>query len=93
MARRREREEEPVEPQEVPLWIRQILPAIREFHRRGLAEGVRCHGPSMIPDGFTQWRKAQQDAWCAQNRCWRATPKPCEQVYGNPCAGRRRDAE
>lgn len=94
MARRREPEEAPGVPTPTPPgWILRTLDALREFHQRGLADGPRRRGgPWTVPEGFTQWWKAERDGWCRKNGCWR-TGKTCEKAGLKPCDAYRQAAE
>ncbi|BEL09200.1 hypothetical protein Q0Z83_073910 [Actinoplanes sichuanensis] len=89
----RRREPEIVRPaghQAPPRWIQQLRQGLEEYHRvHGTA---RKDGGLTITEGFGQWWRAEQDAWCIENGCHRAGTKTCEQVLpsGRDCGARER---
>jgi hypothetical protein len=84
--RRREQAPERREGGDAPLWIRQTLQALAEYHRRFPGK------PGVVPDGFSLWWRAERDAWCLENGCHRTGTKTCQQVapIGKDCGARER---
>ncbi|WP_145830807.1 hypothetical protein [Actinoplanes teichomyceticus] len=84
--RRREPVVERREGKAPPLWIRQTLQALAEYHRR---HRTARKGSTAIPEGFTQWWRAERDAWCREHGCHRPG-KSCEQIppMGKDCGAR-----